>query len=103
MGAIVTVTRAGRGVGSSDVMQNSAPCDEVGTVRMAVLAWAGGWILLLQGCSGESLERVGYETMRNVKEQQCLNRKMRQCPENLSYEEYQEQRRELEGSGKDEQ
>jgi len=70
-------------------------------MRMAVLVWVGGWILLLQGCSGEPLERIGYETMRSVKEQQCLNREMRQCPENPTYEEYQGQRRELDASEKD--
>lgn len=51
-------------------------------------------LLLAQGCTGESLQRTGFETLRNVAEQQCLNREMRQCPENPTYEEYQEQRRE---------
>lgn len=101
MGTLVTVTRAGRGIGSSDMMGNSAPCDEVWNVRLAILAWALGWLLALEGCSAASLQRMGYETMQNVKEQQCLNREMRQCPESPTYEKYQEQRRELEASGKD--
>jgi len=74
------------------------PLDEDWIVKPPVMTWAGGVLLLVQGCSTQSMQRTGFETLHNVGEQQCLNREMRQCPDNPTYEEYQEQRRELEAS-----
>jgi hypothetical protein len=55
-------------------------------------------IIVVCGCSSESLKRIGYETLQNIKEQQCQKDLTSECPERESYENYQSTRKEAEGS-----
>lgn len=55
-------------------------------------------IIVFCGCSSESLNRIGYETLQNVEEQQCQKDLTSECPERESYDNYQSTRKEAEGS-----
>lgn len=62
--------------------------------RMVFLAM----IAILSGCSSEAAKRTAYETMQNVREQECLKNPAMDCGKRGSYEDYQRQREELEQS-----
>jgi hypothetical protein len=55
--------------------------------------------LLAEGCSLASWQRVGYETVQNVKEQQCQKQLPRdkegECQQRENYDTYQKRRNEL--------
>ncbi len=53
-------------------------------------------IAILSGCSSEAAKRTAYETMQNVREQECLKNPAMDCGKRESYEDYQRQRKELE-------
>ncbi len=54
-------------------------------------------IALVSGCSGETAKRTAYETLQNVREQECLNYpSASDCVKRGSYDDYQRQRKELE-------
>ncbi|MGA7594741.1 MAG: hypothetical protein WCA64_06040 [Gallionella sp.] len=55
-------------------------------------------IAILSGCSSEAAKRTAYETMQNVREQECLKNPAMDCGKRGSYEDYQRQRKELEQS-----
>ena len=55
-------------------------------------------ITAVSGCSSETAKRTAYETMQNVREQECLKNPAMDCGKRGSYEEYQRQRKELEQS-----
>ena len=55
-------------------------------------------ITILSGCSSEAAKRTAYETMQNVREQECLKNPAMDCGKRGSYEDYQRQRKELEQS-----
>ena len=55
-------------------------------------------IAILSGCSSEAAKRTAYETMQNVREQECLKNPSMDCGKRGSYEDYQRQRKELEQS-----
>ncbi len=47
-------------------------------------------------CTSESLKRTAYETMENVRQQECHKDLSSECPERQSYEDYQRDKEELE-------
>ena len=50
-------------------------------------------VMLLAGCSSESLQRSGYNTLQNIEQQRCGNDPGEQCAEPQSYDDYQRQRK----------
>jgi uncharacterized protein YceK len=55
-------------------------------------------IVLVSGCSSESAKRTAYETLQNVRQQECLKNLSSDCEKRESYEDYQRKRKELEPS-----
>jgi hypothetical protein len=54
-------------------------------------------VALISGCSGETAKRTAYETLQNVREQECLkDPSATDCGKRDSYEDYQRRRKELE-------
>jgi hypothetical protein len=53
---------------------------------------------VVQACSSDSLKRTAYETMENVRQQECHKDLSSECPERQSYEDYRRDKKELEGS-----
>jgi hypothetical protein len=51
-------------------------------------------IAVLQGCSGESARRTAFETLQNMREQQCEQDLTGRCPPRESYADYQRNRKE---------
>lgn len=56
-------------------------------------------LTLTAGCSSESAKRTAYETMQNVRQQQCLKDPSSDCGKRESYEDYERKRKALESSG----
>jgi hypothetical protein len=55
--------------------------------------------LLVSGCSSEAAKRTAYETLQNVREQECLkNPSASECGKRDSYDDYQRKRKEVEQS-----
>lgn len=50
----------------------------------------------LAGCSRDTLQRTGYETLRNYGQTRCRNENAEPCPPGEGYDDYQRQRKELE-------
>ena len=48
------------------------------------------------GCSVEVLKRTSYETLQNVKQQQCQESPSVECPDRETYNEYQKDINQLE-------
>ena len=56
-------------------------------------------VVLTAGCSADTAKRTAYETLQNVREQECLkNPSAESCGKRDSYEDYQRKRKELEPS-----
>jgi hypothetical protein len=51
---------------------------------------------VVQACSSDSLKRTAYETMENVRQQECHKDLSSECPERQSYEDYRRDTEELE-------
>jgi curli biogenesis system outer membrane secretion channel CsgG len=51
-------------------------------------------IAILQGFSSESAKRTAFETLQNMREQQCEQDLSSRCPPRESYAEYQRKRKE---------
>jgi len=51
---------------------------------------------LVSGCSSEAAKRTAYETLQNVREQECLNNPSADCGKRDRYEDYDRQRKDLE-------
>jgi len=58
----------------------------------------GGLIVFSAGCTTESLQRTGYETLQNIEQERCLRNLSSPCPERESYDEYQRNTRGLRAS-----
>lgn len=55
-------------------------------------------VLAISGCSTDSFNRISYETVQNVRKQQCLKNTRSDCSERESYEAYQGKLKELKAS-----
>jgi hypothetical protein len=55
-------------------------------------------IVFAYGCSSETAKRTAYETLQNVREQECLTNPAMECGKRESYDDYQRKRAELEPS-----
>jgi len=53
----------------------------VGVFCLAIIA-------LTAGCSADTAKRTAYETMQNVREQECLKNPSMECGKRQSYEDY---------------
>jgi hypothetical protein len=62
--------------------------------RCAFIISIAGWLLLLQGCSGETVKRTSFETLQNMREQQCSKDLSGNCPGRESYDDYQHKKKE---------
>lgn len=51
-----------------------------------------GLLQLTGGCSKESVKRTTYETLQNVREQECSRTPTVECEERKRYETYEQQR-----------
>ncbi len=47
-------------------------------------------VFVVSGCSTETWNRAGYETMQNIKYQKCTEESPENCTERESYESYQD-------------
>jgi hypothetical protein len=54
-----------------------------------------GALAFAPGCSTEALKRTTYESLQNVRDQQCHRELSSDCPPRESYDEYQRKRKEL--------
>ena len=59
----------------------------------------GLWVMLglmvfIHGCSSESAKRTAFETLQNMREQQCDQDLSGNCPQRQSYADYQRKRKE---------
>jgi hypothetical protein len=45
-------------------------------------------MILMQGCSRESVEKFTYNLLQNVQERECVRDPSLDCPRRESYEEY---------------
>ena len=54
-------------------------------------------ITAIQGCSSESAKWTAFETLQNMREQQCEKDLSGQCPPRESYADYQRKRKEAAG------
>jgi hypothetical protein len=52
-------------------------------------------VLSAAGCSAESLQRTGYETLQNIEEQRCQKDLSAECPQRDSFDAYQRDRQGL--------
>jgi hypothetical protein len=50
------------------------------------------------GCSGDMAKRTAYETLQNVRQQECLKASADNCDKRESYDDYLRKRRELDSS-----
>lgn len=55
-------------------------------------------VLFTNGCSTETLKRVGYGMLQDIKEQQCQTDLSAECQQRESYDEYQRKKKQLENS-----
>jgi len=57
-------------------------------------------IALIAGCSSDTAKRTAYETLQNVRQQDCLKdpNSPSDCGKRESYDDYQRKRKELESS-----
>ena len=53
-----------------------------------------GLLSLLHGCSNETVKRTSFETLQNLREQQCEKDLSGNCPAREHYSDYQRKRRE---------
>jgi hypothetical protein len=53
---------------------------------------------VVQACTPASLKRTAYETMENVRQQECQKDLSSECPERQSYEDYRRDKEETEHS-----
>lgn len=53
-------------------------------------------VALTAGCSADTAKRTTYETLQNVREQECLKNPSADCGKRQSYEDYERQRKALE-------
>jgi hypothetical protein len=53
---------------------------------------------VVQACSSDLLKRTAYETMENLRQQECHKELSSECPERQSYEDYRHDKEELERS-----
>jgi hypothetical protein len=51
-------------------------------------------IVSIQGCSSETAKRMAFETLQNMREQECTRDLSGKCPARESYADYQRKRRE---------
>ena len=52
--------------------------------------------VLLQGCSWDSAQRTGYETVETLRQRQCMEHPDTDCPESRTrYDQYQAERERL--------
>lgn len=54
-----------------------------------------GVIVLLTGCSADSVKRIAYETLQNVRQQECMRNPAQDCGQQESYDDYRSKRDKL--------
>ena len=52
-------------------------------------------IALASGCSSDTAKRTAYETMQNVRQQECMKNPSLSCEKRESYDDYERKRKEL--------
>jgi hypothetical protein len=72
--------------------------DPVKKMKNRWLFLCAAMIALIGGCSTETLKRSGYETLQNVREQECQKDFSTECSNLESYEAYQRERNDLKTS-----
>ncbi|MEO8331942.1 MAG: hypothetical protein ABI479_05875 [Gallionella sp.] len=55
-------------------------------------------VALTAGCSSDTAKRTAYETLQNVRQQECMKNLSSDCEKRDSYDIYQRNRKELESS-----
>jgi hypothetical protein len=52
-------------------------------------------IIALAGCSSETVKRTTYESLQNVRQQECLKNRQPDCEKREYYDDYERKRKEL--------
>jgi hypothetical protein len=52
---------------------------------------------VIAGCSSDMAKRTAYETLQNVRQQECLKGSAENCDKRESYDDYLRKRKELDG------
>lgn len=71
------------------------PIGETGMKTTRILGLAV-FVTGMTACSTVSVQRTAYETLQNVGEQQCEKDLSADCTERTDYDEYQEERKDIE-------
>jgi len=53
-------------------------------------------LCMIDGCSSETVKRTTYETLQNIREQECMKNPSSDCSRRDTYDQYQKQRKEVE-------
>ena len=62
-------------------------------MNKCVLILVMGLFLTVLGCSSETVKRTSFETLQNLREQQCEKDLSGNCPARESYNDYQRKRK----------
>jgi len=54
------------------------------------------YLCMIAGCSSETAKRTTYETLQNIREQECMKNPSSDCGRRDTYDQYQKQRKEVE-------
>lgn len=58
-------------------------------MKRRTLLFIAGFLALVQGCTSESVKRTSFETLQNIREEQCAKDLSGKCPPRETYDEYQ--------------
>jgi hypothetical protein len=64
-------------------------------MRKPVIVLLAACAYLNSGCGGDAGARTAYETVQNMRQQECLKNLSSDCDKRDSYDEYQRLRREM--------
>lgn len=60
-------------------------------MRLLAIMWLFISVGYLSGCSADNVQRLSYETIQNLRQQQCEKNRATQCNQRQSYDQYQEE------------
>ena len=61
-------------------------------MKVFIAAVVVGLVLIAEGCSKEALKRTSYETLQNVRQQECHKTPSVDCEKRERFETYEQQR-----------
>lgn len=64
-------------------------------MRILKCLFVPGVIVFLTGCSANSVKRIAYDTLQNVRQQECMRNLAQDCGQQESYDDYRSKRDKL--------